>query len=104
MEPWLWVGIGVGVIGLVLTGYLLMRHRRPRSGKEALDRILGGPLPTPVNQPAVSGALRQNLLLKCGHNQELTNRLIADERARLPNGTELEWTQAAIDRWERDNR
>jgi hypothetical protein len=49
-------------------------------------------------------ALRQNLRVKCGHDEAKVDRLIEAERRRVPEAPEVKLIQAAIDRWERDNR
>lgn len=49
-------------------------------------------------------ALRQNLRLKVLYDETKIDHLIAMERERLPKGSLAELMQAAIERWERDNR
>jgi hypothetical protein len=49
-------------------------------------------------------ALRQNLRLKVGHDEEKIDRLIDLERERLPNAPLQTLMASAIERWERDNR
>lgn len=48
--------------------------------------------------------MRHNLRLKCMYNEELIDRLIDAERQRLPGAVLETHMQAAIERWERDNR
>jgi hypothetical protein len=48
--------------------------------------------------------LRQNLRLKLGYNEPAIDRLIELERERLPDASLPVLMQAAIERWERDNR
>jgi hypothetical protein len=63
------------------------------------------PLPrhTSGNSELVS-RLRQNLRLKVLYDEAKIDRLIDYERKYSPNGSEAELMQAAIDRWEHDNR
>lgn len=49
-------------------------------------------------------ALRRNLLLKALGNESVVDRLIAFERRRNPFASQVECIQAAITRWENDNR
>lgn len=65
------------------------------------------PLAPPTQpQPSRSNivGLRINLLVKCLHNEGQVDRLIAFERRLNPGASEERLLQAAIDRWERDNR
>jgi hypothetical protein len=48
--------------------------------------------------------LRAKLKQKVLGNETVVERLIQYERTRNPNGHIELWVQAAIDRWERDNR
>ena len=48
--------------------------------------------------------LRAKLKQKALGNETVVERLIQYERTRNPNGHIELWVQAAIDRWERDNR
>jgi hypothetical protein len=47
--------------------------------------------------------LRQNLLLKALGNTSVVERLVAFERSKNPTGKDVQWLDAAIRRWERDN-
>ena len=49
-------------------------------------------------------ALYRNLLTKCFGDKEQVERLIALERERAPNATDIEVLKNAIARWERHNR
>ena len=53
---------------------------------------------------AVLAGLRQNLRLKVGWDEARIDRLIALERERLPKASLQTLMEAAIERWERDNR
>ena len=88
------------VIGLVC----LMMRKRPQ-------RHAGGPINPYANKPqvqtsdpAVIARLRQNLRLKVGYNEETIDRLIAMERERIPTASLSTLMEAAIERWERENR
>ena len=48
-------------------------------------------------------ALRQSLLLKALGNTSVVERLVAFERSKNPTGNHVQWLDAAIRRWERDN-
>ena len=48
--------------------------------------------------------LRTNLLVKCLHNEKQVDRLIEFERRLTPIASEEQLLQAAINRWEHDNR
>ena len=49
-------------------------------------------------------ALYQDLLNKVGGDHGVVERLIAYESDRMPEANRYKWLQAAIQRWERDNR
>ncbi len=48
--------------------------------------------------------LKRNLRVKVFHNEEQMQRLIESERKRQPQSTMRVMLEAAIERWERDNR
>jgi hypothetical protein len=76
-----------------------------RQGREALHRREG--VPTNRRQTGNSStlaALRQNLRLKVGWDESKIDRLIQLERERLPKASLQTLMEAAIERWERDNR
>lgn len=50
------------------------------------------------------GRLRQNLRLKAGYDEATIDRLIDLERRKFPNAPVGKLMEAAIERWERDNR
>jgi hypothetical protein len=84
----------IGLLGI----YLRYRnhHRRQR---EIPDK-------TPTTKQSLNrlDQLRNDLLLKVLGDQAKVRRLIAFERQKTPTNSEAELVQAAIDRWERDNR
>lgn len=100
------LGILVGAAGTLM---YTKRKKRPRPTPAK---------PTPTTTPRVSlddivGAgsqddrveqLRQNLRLKYMYDEEKMERAIAFERERQPQAPPEEHLQAAIERWERDNR
>ena len=51
-----------------------------------------------------TAALYRNFLTKCFGDKEQVERLIALERERAPNATDIEVLKNAIARWERHNR
>jgi hypothetical protein len=53
---------------------------------------------------ADAAALRQDLRLKCTYDEAKIDRLIDAERERTPRASLEELMQAAVARWERDNR
>ena len=53
---------------------------------------------------AVKADLRQNLRLKVLYDEERIERLIDFERQRMPGASIEALMQAAIERWERENR
>jgi len=55
------------------------------------------------NDDRVVSVLRGKLLLKALGNNSVVERLIAFERANNPTGDQIQWLNAAIRRWERDN-
>ncbi len=56
------------------------------------------------SDPSIVTSLRQNLRLKVMHDEDKVERLIDMERERAPNASHRELLEAAIERWERDNR
>jgi hypothetical protein len=88
------------VIGLVC----LMKRKRPQ-------RQAVGPINPYANKPQTQTSdsativrLRQNLRLKVGYNEETIDRLIGLERERMPAAPLSTLMEAAIERWERENR
>ena len=90
-------------VGLVLVfGVFAFVQRQKRgalhSGKSApINRREAG-------NPSTLAALRQNLRLKVGWDESKIDRLIQLERERLPKASLQTLMEAAIERWERDNR
>lgn len=58
----------------------------------------------PKSQPEMEKRLYHNLLLKAHGDAQLVERWLDYEYERNPDLNSLEIKQAAIDRWERDNR
>jgi hypothetical protein len=57
-----------------------------------------------MSAPATEATLRQNLRLKLGYNELAIDRLIQLEREKLPDASLQTLMEAAIERWERENR
>jgi len=57
-----------------------------------------------IDNASTSSALRQNLRLKCGFDEGKIDRLIEHERSQNPNASADTLMEAAIERWERENR
>jgi hypothetical protein len=112
------VGFGLGVAA----GFALGRRQpgtvaaspaaAPASGPVTtpiLDSLLGGDsgASAPAGQAKVdnrAAVLEQNLRVKLQYDEAAVARAIALEREKHPNLPEVELIEAAIDRWERDNR
>jgi hypothetical protein len=62
----------------------------------AADEVFGDALDASI--------LYNDLLQKLGGDRAAAERLIELERARAPQSTRRGWIQAALQRWERDNR
>lgn len=115
MISWL-VGFLAGTIfGLLLARFLRKPSapERPLSAATAaappnasvLDQILGGEdaPQAPTEADRIHG-LRQNLKVKFLHDDAKVEEAINREREHQPNGTMLQWLEAAVFRWERENR
>ncbi|MDX6529830.1 MAG: hypothetical protein QOH41_2120 [Blastocatellia bacterium] len=115
------IALAVGVV----IGWLLVRSRKRSTGYDrALSNIrrvspaepsnyVASPKPTVERNRrdviASSEAtyvldLRAKLKQKALGNETVVERLVQYERTRNPNGHMELWVQAAIDRWEHDNR
>jgi hypothetical protein len=90
-------------VGLVLViGVVAFVKRQKR---EALHSRKGAPTNRKeAGNPSTLAALRQNLRLKVGWDESKIDRLIQLERERMPKASLQTLMEAAIDRWERDNR
>jgi hypothetical protein len=80
-----------------------------QKGKNRKRRGFSTPVSAPGNHarpgaPAGEAALRQNLRLKAGYDESAIERLIQLEREREPDATLSTLMEAAIERWERENR
>jgi hypothetical protein len=74
-------------------------------GDNLLESILGGSAGTPVKTEADRIAeLRQNLRVKFLHDENQVEQAITREREHAPDGSMVQWLEAAIFRWERENR
>jgi len=78
------------ILGVLYFGLRKKPAASPRSRKRENSAVLAG--------------LRQNLRLKVGWDEARIDRLIALERERLPKASLQTLMEAAIERWERDNR
>ena len=101
------------IIGvLIVAAALLVIMSRKRKAKKipavatvesiSIDELLGSSEPASARPD--TEALRQNLRVKMLHDEAKVDGAIERERKRLPNATLAECMQAAIERWERDNR
>jgi hypothetical protein len=92
MVPGAFVGCVLLAVILVVLYFALRRKRvaSPSSRKRENSAVLAG--------------LRQNLRLKVGWDEATIDRLIGLERERLPKASLQTLMEAAIERWERDNR
>ena len=111
------IGLLIGVIiGLVLARFLnkpAAAADRPLSAATAaappnasvLDQILGGDdAPQAPTEADRIHSLRQNLRVKFLHDDAKVEAAINREREHSPNGSMLQWLEAAVVRWERENR
>lgn len=114
------LGLVIGLLIGVLLGLILARFLskpappmdRPLTAATAaappnasvLDQILGGDTSAAPTEVDREHALRQNLRVKFLHDDARVEEAIAREREREPHGTMLQWLEAAIYRWERENR
>jgi hypothetical protein len=101
------VGFGVGVAGT-----RLLRGSTP-SGKRAgwgqAPASSPGPEQTPLLEQILGKGdeaeeLRQNLRVKLLYDEAKVDQAVSYERERNPQASEKELLQAAIYRWERENR
>jgi len=95
--------LGVGCVGLVLVISVIafVKHQK----RKTLHRGEGAQTNRrPQGNPSTLAALRQNLRLKVGWDESKIDRLIQLERERLPKASLQTLMEAAIERWERDNR
>jgi hypothetical protein len=100
------IGIGIAVACLVLLGVIVLRvdkwfrsRRTPRTFKLSTE-----PRQQRPEDAATLMALRQNLRLKVGYDEEKIDRLIGSERVKMPNASTQALMESAIEHWERDNR
>jgi hypothetical protein len=103
------IGFVVGVLVCGLAWGIAGRQRQP--GKPAAPPPVEreAPAGTPLleqllAQTETAESLRQNLRVKFLYNEKKVDEAIDFERQRAPQSSEEELMQAAIARWERDNR
>jgi len=120
---YLFVGLVIGLLVGLAIGFMLGRQGSssssgkvaPRSaavdtGTPLLDSLLGGDAPPAqgavATKPAPSrvATLHQNLRVKFQYDEDAIQRAIDFEREKFPAAGEEELLEAAIDRWERQNR
>jgi hypothetical protein len=85
--------VGLLVVLAIVAVYLIQRTRGPSATSK----------PAREDSAKVAG-LRQNLRLKLGYDEAKIDRLIELERERMPRASLQALMEAAIERWERDNR
>jgi hypothetical protein len=106
------LGFLLGVaVGSIATAAVLRRIPRPAqqplsqpaapSHEEAVGASV---LETMLSQESMADRLRQDLRVKLLYDEAKVNAAIEFERQRNPSASEEEWMQAAIFRWERENR
>lgn len=88
------VGLSIAVILVVM-----MKRRRNQSSVPARSRIRSS-----TARRDETAALMQNLRVKVLWDDAVAQRLVDHERSLNPTASEREHIQAAIERWERDNR
>jgi len=87
----------------VIALFLTWGRTREKGGVLKPQIANTGP-PERSEDAATIAALRQNLRLKVLYNEEAIDRLIEFERSRTPGASFQTLMEAAIERWERDNR
>jgi hypothetical protein len=102
------MGIVLGCIVAFVFGVITFRFgmkwwRRHKRRRHALPHPGGHSTPIFTGSEKIP-ALRQNLLRKVVWDEAVFERLIEFERTRLPNAPLHTLLEAAIERWERDNR
>jgi hypothetical protein len=108
-------------LGILLTLAIQWAQRRSRRRKPDPSKILEFPAPPPPqlsvasdgfldsimaeeDEDEVVARLRRNLRVKVFHDDAKLERLIENERRRTPGASMRILLEAAIERWERDNR
>lgn len=99
------------ILGLVvaIAGVLLMKKTARRLGQTrtayavtTTEGCLGEMVP--VANSSQIARLRQDLRVKVLYDEAIIDRLVEFERQRMGGVSEIRAYQAAIERWERDNR
>jgi hypothetical protein len=118
------IGVAVAAVACIILYFVIKRSKAHRKSARSLSKQIAessrslslSKESVPISRPTLPLAsrspgsptlivkLRQNLRLKVMHDEAKVDRLIDFERKYNPNGSEAELMQAAIDRWERDNR
>lgn len=96
------IGAAVGVCLSLIFYKFAKRSKAPSQLGSQQERLLV--YATPNQHQRHIAELRQNLRLKFMYDEAKIDRAIDLERKRIPNVPLEELMQAAIERWERDNR
>jgi len=97
------IGIGIAVVCLVLLGVVTLRVDKWFRSRRTFS-LSTEPRQKRTEDAATLMALRHNLRLKVGYDEEKIDRLIGLERVRMPNASTQALMESAIEHWERDNR
>ena len=111
--PDLLIGVCVGVLLTLVVQWAIGRGRKktpvadvlqfPAQPATQASGFLDSILEEETEDEAIE-RLRRNLRVKVFHDEEQMQRLIESERKRQPQATMRVLVEAAIERWERDNR
>jgi hypothetical protein len=105
-----WFGLTILIIAVVtlFLGFWAKQGARRKGAIHQPPRIMPQASTPRVEKqptdPTVLAALRQNLRVKVLYNEAIIDRLIELERQRMPNAPLQSLMEAAIERWERENR
>jgi hypothetical protein len=100
-----WVIGGVVVIIIVAVVFIAKGKAKRSDNPDVLELFpaLRGAGGQPIS-PKDEATLRQNLMVKLQHQEDKVNAAIEFERHRDPAASTGQLMQAAIERWERENR
>jgi hypothetical protein len=102
---WVIAAMQYFILSVVVTNSVRRRFRQVSSTQVAPSTQATTPKAVALpSDPAAVASLRQNLKLKVGYDEAKIDRLIALEKQKMPNAPLHTLMQAAIERWERDNR